>query len=117
MDSTDTGGSSYLLHVSHAAQAIAAGKCKVALVTLAGRPRSEGSSGLVPRNINPLTPDTPWELPYGGVTVNMYALAAARALMDSDRSAEDIARRAMGIAADICVYTNRNITVETLQGA
>ena len=42
VDSTDTGGSSYLVHVAHAAQAIAAGKCNVALITLAGRPRSEG---------------------------------------------------------------------------
>ncbi len=43
-----------------------------------------------------------------------YALAAARALMDSDLSAEEIARKAMAIAADICVYTNGNLTVETL---
>ena len=39
VDSTDTGGSSYLVHVAHAAQAVAAGKCRVALITLAGRPR------------------------------------------------------------------------------
>ena len=39
MDSTETGGSSYIVHVGHAAEAIAAGKCKVALITLAGRPR------------------------------------------------------------------------------
>ena len=43
-----------------------------------------------------------------------YALAAARALMDSDHSAEEIARRAMAIAADICVYTNGRLTVETI---
>ncbi|HBM59367.1 ATP-dependent protease subunit HslV [Salipiger marinus] len=43
-----------------------------------------------------------------------FALAAARALMDSDLSAEEIARRAMAIAADICVYTNGNLTVETI---
>ncbi|MBS3649753.1 ATP-dependent protease subunit HslV [Pseudaminobacter sp. 19-2017] len=43
-----------------------------------------------------------------------YALAAARALMDSDMDAEEIARRAMQIAADICVYTNSNFVVETL---
>ena len=45
-----------------------------------------------------------------------YALAAGRALMDTDHSAEDIARKAMGIAADICVYTNGNLTVETISG-
>lgn len=43
-----------------------------------------------------------------------FALAAGRALMPSDLSAEDIARQAMAIAADICVYTNGNLTVETI---
>ncbi len=43
-----------------------------------------------------------------------YALAAARALMDSDLGAEEVARKAMAIAADICVYTNGNLTVETI---
>lgn len=43
-----------------------------------------------------------------------YAFAAARALMDTDRSAEDIARRALTIAGEICVYTNNNMVVEIL---
>ncbi|MFQ5974431.1 MAG: ATP-dependent protease subunit HslV, partial [Alphaproteobacteria bacterium] len=44
-----------------------------------------------------------------------YALAAARALIDrDDLDAEAIAKRAMSIAADICVYTNTNLTIETL---
>ncbi|MEM6886583.1 MAG: ATP-dependent protease subunit HslV [Pseudomonadota bacterium] len=43
-----------------------------------------------------------------------YALAAGRAMMQSDRTAEEIAREAMAIAAEICVYTNGNLTVETL---
>jgi ATP-dependent HslUV protease subunit HslV len=46
-----------------------------------------------------------------------YALAAARALMDSDKDAEEIARKAMQIASDICVYTNNNFVVETLEAA
>src|SRR6266566_1833263 len=45
-----------------------------------------------------------------------YALAAARALVDTDKDAETIVRRALDIAADICVYTNRNVTIETLGG-
>ena len=45
-----------------------------------------------------------------------YALAAARALLDQDMTAEAIARKAMAIAAEICVYTNGNLTVETLEG-
>ncbi len=44
-----------------------------------------------------------------------YALAAARALVDSDLDAEAIARKAMEIAAEICVYTNANFVVETLE--
>ena len=43
-----------------------------------------------------------------------YALAAARALADTDMAAEAIARKAMAIAAEICVYTNGNLTVESL---
>jgi ATP-dependent HslUV protease subunit HslV len=43
-----------------------------------------------------------------------YALAAARALVDTDKDAETIVRRSLDIAADICVYTNRNLTIETL---
>jgi ATP-dependent HslUV protease subunit HslV len=43
-----------------------------------------------------------------------FALAAARALMDTDLDAEAVARRAMAIAAEICVYTNGHLTVESL---
>ena len=43
-----------------------------------------------------------------------FALAAGRAMMDTDKSAEGIARAAMAIAADICVYTNGNLTVEEI---
>jgi ATP-dependent HslUV protease, peptidase subunit HslV len=57
--------------------------------------------------------------PEGGVmgigSGGNYALAAARALRDSDLDAESIVRKAMAIAAEICVYTNHNITIETLK--
>ena len=46
-----------------------------------------------------------------------FALAAARALFDTELDAETIVRKAMDIAADICVYTNRNVIVETLKSA
>jgi len=46
-----------------------------------------------------------------------YALAAARALIDTELDAEAIVKKAMAIAADICVYTNRNVTIETLKAA
>lgn len=45
-----------------------------------------------------------------------FALAAARGLMTTDLPAEDIARRAMAIAAEICVYTNGNLTLEAITG-
>src|SRR5438552_1052345 len=79
LDSTDTGGSSYILHVGHAAEAIAAGKCSVALVTLAGRPRAEGmATGTAPRNYGSAAPDVQFETPFGPTTVNMYAMCAMR---------------------------------------
>jgi ATP-dependent HslUV protease subunit HslV len=56
--------------------------------------------------------------PDGGVTAigsgGNYALAAARALDDYEKDAEKLARKAMQIAADICVFTNSNFIVETL---
>jgi acetyl-CoA C-acetyltransferase len=79
IDTTETGGSSYVIHVAHAAQAIAAGKCNVALITLAGRPRAEGmATGTAPRNYGAGVPDVPFEFPFGPTVVNQYAMAAMR---------------------------------------
>jgi len=79
MDTTETGGSSYVIHVGHAAEAIAAGKCSVALITLAGRPRAEGmATGTAPRNYGSAAPDVQFEYPFGPTVVNMYAMAARR---------------------------------------
>ena len=91
VDSTDTGGSSYLIHVAHAAQAIAAGKCNIALVTLAGRPRSEGSSGTQPRSWGAAVPDGPFEAPYGIVTTNSYAMVARRHMHEYGTTSEQLA--------------------------
>ena len=44
-----------------------------------------------------------------------YALASARALLDGALDAEAIVRKSLDIAADICVYTNRNVTIESLK--
>jgi len=79
VDTTDTGGSSYVIHVAHAAEAIALGKCSVALITLAGRPRSEGqATGTAPRVLPAAVPDAAFEVPYAPATANMYAMAAMR---------------------------------------
>src|SRR5258708_17360099 len=71
LDSTAVGGSSPVYQVGHAAAAIAMGKCSIALVTLANRPRSE----VAPRSVN-TSPETSFELVYGSSTIGMYALAA-----------------------------------------
>ena len=57
--------------------------------------------------------------PEGGImgigSGGMYALAAARALADQPLSAEEIVRKSMGIAGDICVYTNANLVIESIE--
>jgi acetyl-CoA C-acetyltransferase len=91
LDSTDMGGCSYIAHVAHAAQAIAMGKCRVALITLAGRPRSEGHSGAVPRMRGADAPDTQWEFPLGVATINAYAMCAARHMYQYGTTSEQLA--------------------------
>ncbi len=76
LDSTETGGSSYLAHVNHAAAAIAAGKCSVALVSLAGKPRTGGAQpGGAGRAAGP---ESGFESLWGSTVVASYALAAQR---------------------------------------
>ncbi|MFP6728173.1 MAG: thiolase domain-containing protein, partial [Alphaproteobacteria bacterium] len=77
-DCTETGGSSYVVHVGHAMNAIAMGKCSVALVTLAGRPRAEGVATLGTRDYGNTLPELGFEIPYGPVVANMYGMAAMR---------------------------------------
>jgi acetyl-CoA C-acetyltransferase len=92
VDSTDTGGSSYILHVGHAAEAIAAGKCRVALITLAGRPRAMGqATGTQPRNLGMAAPDVAFEFPYGPTTANMYAMCAMRHMHEFGTTSEQLA--------------------------
>ena len=92
VDSTNTGGSSYLVHVAHAAEAIAAGKCSVALITLAGRPRSQGQEkGALPRRDDPLQADYQWETPFGMTTLNSYAMVAMRHMHEFGTTSEQLA--------------------------
>ncbi|HEV3177179.1 MAG TPA: thiolase domain-containing protein [Stellaceae bacterium] len=92
VDSTDTGGSSYVLHVGHAAEAIAAGKCRVALITLAGRPRAMGqATGTQPRNLGMATPDAAFEFPFGPTTANLYAMCAMRHMHEFGTTSEQLA--------------------------
>jgi acetyl-CoA C-acetyltransferase len=84
MDSTESGGSSYLCHVGHAAAAIAEGKCKVALVSLAGK----GRGG--PQRYSE-APELGFEAPFGPVTVAWYALAARRHMYEFGTTSEQLA--------------------------
>src|SRR6516162_9736313 len=92
LDSTDIGGASYLAHVAHAAEAIALGRCNVALITLGGRPRSEGmATGTAPRVRNPNEPDVQWEFPFGLTVANAYAMAAMRHMYQFGTTSEQLA--------------------------
>ncbi len=96
MDSTETGGSSYLIHVGHAAQAIAAGKCKVALITLAGRPRQgqggrPGGGGGKPGALSDGPPEAGFENIYGGSTHNTYGMCAMRHMHEYGTTSEQLA--------------------------
>src|SRR3954453_15426851 len=86
VDGTAVGGSSPVYHIGHAAAAIAEGKCSVALVTLANRPRSEAAA----RSVNQ-SPEGSFELVYGSSTLGMYALAAQRHMYEFGTTSEQLA--------------------------
>ncbi|WP_304187136.1 thiolase domain-containing protein [Phenylobacterium aquaticum] len=93
-DSTETGGSSYIVHVGHAAQAIAAGKCKVALITLAGRPRQNKfgfGGGAKPGQLSDGPPEAGFENIYGGSTHNTYGMCAMRHMYEYGTTSEQLA--------------------------
>jgi acetyl-CoA C-acetyltransferase len=106
MDSTETGGSSYIVHAGHAAEAIAAGKCKVALITLAGRPvgsraglgdpqtRGErfrmAPQGGAGGGINEV-PEAGFENIWGGTTHNTYGMCAMRHMYEYGTTSEQLA--------------------------
>ncbi|MGB3071320.1 MAG: thiolase domain-containing protein [Ottowia sp.] len=92
MDTTETGGSSYVAHVSHAAQAIAQGKCNIALITLAGRPRAGGiSTGTALRPYDHHDPSQQFEAPYRPVVANLYAMCARRHMHEFGTTSEQLA--------------------------
>jgi acetyl-CoA C-acetyltransferase len=112
VDSTETGGSSYLAHLAHASAAIAAGRCSVALLTMAGRPRSAG-----PRGAGRAGPETPFEATWGSSgAVNQYAMAAMRHMHEFGTTSAQLAE--IKVAASLHAQHNPNaflrdvITVE-----
>src|SRR4051794_32246548 len=85
MDSTDTGGCSYLIHLGHAAEAIAAGKCSIALITLAGKPRT----GVMPPRATGAEVD--FEAAYNATTHNIYGMCAMRHMHEFGTTSEQLA--------------------------
>ena len=84
-DSTDTGGCSYIVHLGHAAEAITAGKCSIALITLAGKPRT----GVMPPRATGAEAD--FEAAYGATTHNVYGMCAMRHMHQFGTTSEQLA--------------------------
>ncbi len=92
IDGTESGGCSYIAHVGHAATAIAQGRCSVALVTLAGKPRSSGqATGTEIRQIPPERPAAPFEQPYAWTVAGMYGMLARRHMHEYGTTMEQLA--------------------------
>lgn len=110
MDTTETGGSSYLVHVAHAAEAIALGKCSVALITLAGRPKAEGmATGTAPRDYG-ASPDVAFEFPFSPVITNMYGMCAMRHMHEYGTTSEQLAW--IKVAASHHAQYNKNAVLQ-----
>lgn len=91
-ESTDVGGSSPVAQVVQAAAAIAMGKCNVALITQAGRPRAGDIRTGTRKIVKDVTaPDIQWELPYNVPNVANYALVAARHMYEFGTTSEQLA--------------------------
>lgn len=89
-DTTDTGGGSYVTHVGHAADAIRNGRCDVALVTFAGRPRSrDQATGTGTRELR--TYQDSFEKVYGLPMATLYAMAAHRHMHEYGTTPEQLA--------------------------
>jgi acetyl-CoA C-acetyltransferase len=90
LNNTETGGSSYLVHAQHAATAIAAGHIDVALITLAGKPRTGGAGPGGSGRIG-AAPEAPFESQWGMSVPGGYALAAQRHMHEFGTTSEQLA--------------------------
>ena len=92
VDGTESGGCSYISHVARAARAIADGKCSVALITLAGKPRSSGqSTGTETRKLPATLPASAWESPYAWTVAGIYGNFASRHMYEYGTTPEQLA--------------------------
>jgi acetyl-CoA C-acetyltransferase len=119
LGATDTGGSAYISHIGHAVEAIAAGRCSVALITLAGRPRTGGAAADPAPDWS--LPDVPFEQPFGRAVINTYAMAAMRHFHEFGTTSEQLAW--IKVAASHHAQHNPNamlrkiVTVEEVLGS
>jgi acetyl-CoA C-acetyltransferase len=104
-DSTESGGSSYLVHVGHAAAAIAAGHASVALITLAGTPRNGGNQPGAGAAFSS-APEAEFENVWGSSVVGNYALAARRHMYEFGTTSEQLAE--IKVAASVHAQHNPN---------
>jgi len=92
LDSLDIGGSSAVAQVAHASAAIALGKCNIALITQAGRPKSSGLTTGTKKIVKDAdAPDLPFELAFQVPNVANYALVAARHFYEFGTTSEQLA--------------------------
>ncbi len=104
VDTTETGGSSYLVHVQHAAEAIAVGHCSVALITLAGKPRTGGAQP--GGSAGARAPESSFEGLWGLSIPGGYAMAARRHMHEFGTTSEQLAE--IKVAASVHAQHNPN---------
>ena len=105
VDSTEAGGSSYLLHIGHAAQAIAMGHAHVALITLGGKPRSGGPMPGADVNVGG-APEGEFENLWGSSVLGYYALGTQRHMYEFGTTSEQLAE--VKVAASLHAQHNPN---------
>ncbi|MEZ5256900.1 MAG: hypothetical protein R2705_08415 [Ilumatobacteraceae bacterium] len=110
IDTTEIGGASYVAHVGHAAAMIAMGKASVALITLAGKPRTGGAP---PGQSGAATaaPEHEFESLWGGVLVGWYAMAARRHMHEFGTTSAQLAE--IKVAASLHAQHNPNAFLPT----
>lgn len=112
LETTESWGSSYLHHVAQATRAIADGRCTVALITQAGRPRAERQRPDASHRSQPQTAcEAPFETPYGAAVTNLYAMCAMRHQYEHGTTAEQLAW--IKVAASHHAQHNRQAMLRT----
>jgi acetyl-CoA C-acetyltransferase len=111
-DMTEAGGASTMCHIGHAADAIAAGRCNVVLVTLAGLAKQPRKPLEITGGPSWTPPEAGFEAPYGPTTAGLYALAARRHMAEFGTTSEQLA--AVKVAASHHAQHNPNAVLRDI---